>query len=182
QGLRGTGNVVFRSLPEYTPAAAVVAGASLDADGNPQMVLDPDNLVAEAERRGAAPQEQRAPQRPVLIVDDSLTTRMLEQSILESAGYDVDLATSAEEGMDKARRRRYQLFLVDVEMPGMDGFTFVERTRADPTLGRVPAILVSSRSAPEDLRRGADAGAAAYMVKTAFDQAALLETIRGLVG
>jgi two-component system chemotaxis sensor kinase CheA len=107
---------------------------------------------------------------------------MLEQSILESAGYEVELAASAEEGLEKAARARYALFLVDVEMPGIDGFTFVERTRLDPALRDTPAILVSSRSAPEDLRRGLEAGAAAYVVKGDFDQGALLARIRTLVG
>ena len=66
----------------------------------------------------------------------------------------------AEEGLDKAHASgRYGLFLVDVEMPGMDGFEFVARTRADPVLRDVPAILVTSRDAPEDRRRGEEAGA-----------------------
>jgi two-component system chemotaxis sensor kinase CheA len=118
----------------------------------------------------------------VLVVDDSLTTRMLEQSILESAGYKVDLATSAEQALDKARGRRYSLFLVDVEMPGMNGFEFVARTRADPVLRHTPSMLVTSRAAPEDRRRGEQVGASAYVVKSEFDQARLLETIRGLIG
>jgi two-component system chemotaxis sensor kinase CheA len=178
--LRGTGSVVFRSLPALTPANAVIAGASLDADGNPQLVLDPDVLVSEAQRHGAAPEEAAAPQRPVLIIDDSLTTRMLEQSILESAGYDVDLATSAEAGLESARRRQYSLFLVDVEMPGMDGFTFIERIRSDPALRDIPAILVTSRNAAEDKRRGDQVGAQGYVVKSEFNQAELLGRIREL--
>ncbi|HVY18719.1 MAG TPA: response regulator [Bauldia sp.] len=179
--LRGTANVVFRSLPEFTPAAAIVAGASLDADGNPQIMLDADNLVTEAERHsmGVAPAAERA--RPVLIVDDSLTTRMLEQSILESAGYEVDLATSAEEALEVAHRRQYALFLVDVEMPGMDGFSFIERIRSDPELRDIPAILVTSRNEPEDFRRGKDVGAQDYVVKSEFNQANLLGRIRELV-
>jgi len=123
--------------------------------------------------------EQRVPH--VLVIDDSLTTRMLEQSILESAGFLVDTATSAEEGLEKARRGNYQLFLVDVEMPGMDGFTFVETTRADPALRAVPAILVTSRNAAADRQRGLDAGASDYVVKGEFDQVRLLTTIRKLV-
>jgi two-component system chemotaxis sensor kinase CheA len=179
--LRGTANVVFRSLPEFTPAAAIVAGASLDADGNPQLVLDADNLVTEAERHsmGAAPQRSRP--RPVLVIDDSLTTRMLEQSILESAGYEVDLATSAEEGLEIARGKQYSLFLVDVEMPGMDGFSFIERIRSEPELRDIPAILVTSRNEPEDLKRGRDVGAQDYVVKSEFNQANLLGRIRELV-
>ena len=74
-------------------ASPIVAGASLDADGNPQLVLDPDGLVAAAHRGDAGELDVPPPaKRPVLVVDDSLTTRMLEQSILESAGYDVDVA------------------------------------------------------------------------------------------
>jgi two-component system, chemotaxis family, sensor kinase CheA len=180
--LLGTRHVVLRQLPPLAPAAAIVAGASLDEDGDPQLVLDPDALVAAARR---APSEERAAahaRKPVLVIDDSLTTRMLERSILESAGYEVDVAASAEEGLDKARSGRYALFLVDIEMPGMDGFEFVERTRADSVLRGVPAILVSSRSSPEDRRRGQEVGALDYMVKSEFDQVALLARIREHVG
>jgi two-component system chemotaxis sensor kinase CheA len=67
-------------------------------------------------------------------------------------------------------------------MPGMDGFTFVERVRADPALRDIPAVLVTSRAAPEDRRRGRDAGARGYIVKGEFDQAELLGMIRPLIG
>jgi two-component system chemotaxis sensor kinase CheA len=63
----------------------------------------------------------------------------------------------------------------------MDVFTFVATTRADPVLREVPAILVTSRSAPEDRRRGAEAGASGYVVKGDFDQGQLLTLIRSLV-
>ena len=74
------------------------------------------------------------------MVDDSLTTRRLEQSILESAGYSVELASSGEEALEKARQHRYSLFLVDVEMPGMDGFAVLEHLRADGNLRGIPAL------------------------------------------
>lgn len=179
--LRGTENVVVRPLPALVVVDPVVAGASLDTGGNPQLLLDADGLVNLA--RSAAPVRAKAalPREPVLVIDDSLTTRMLEQSILESAGYEVETATSAEEALVMARRRRYCLFLVDVEMPGMDGFEFVETTRADATLREVPAILVTSRSAAQDRRRGQSAGASGYIVKNEFEQTELLELIRSLV-
>jgi two-component system chemotaxis sensor kinase CheA len=179
--LRGTENVVFRPLPAFTPADPVIAGAALDAQGNPRLVLDADGLVEQAGRELSAPGSAAAPLAPILVIDDSLTTRMLEQSILESAGFQVELACSAEEGLAKAKRRRYALFLVDVEMPGMDGFTFIESTRADPALRDIPAILVTSRNAAEDRQRGKSAGASAYVVKSEFEQAHLLEQIRSLV-
>jgi two-component system chemotaxis sensor kinase CheA len=178
----GTAQIVMRPLPALAVATAVVAGAALDAVGDPQLILDPDSLVNDAQREGERSIDVATPPLPVLVVDDSLTTRMLEQSILESAGYDVDSATSGEEALEKAGAARYALFLVDVEMPGMDGFTFIERIRADPALRHIPAILVTSRNAPEDRQRGHDVGAQRYMVKSEFAQGVLLEHIRALVG
>jgi two-component system, chemotaxis family, sensor kinase CheA len=181
--LLGIASVVVRPLPSLAPAEVMIAGASLNAEGEPQLLLDPNALVAAAalgRTRPATPVP--AKRAPVLVIDDSLTTRMLEQTILESAGYEVEVASSAEEGLEKARTKQYGLFLVDVEMPGMDGFEFVSRTRSDARLGRVPSILVTSRDAPEDRRRGAEAGAHAYIVKGEFDQGYLLRMTRELVG
>lgn len=180
--LCGTQNLILRPLPELTPCDPIVAGASFDAEGRPQLVLDAEGVVEHVRRAGPALAAAAVPRAPILVIDDSLTTRMLEQSILESAGYEVDLATSGEDALERSRTRRYALFLVDVEMPGMDGFSFIERAKADPILRDIPAILVTSRSSPEDRRRGKDAGAQAYIVKGEFDQTELLERIRVLVG
>lgn len=180
--LLGTSSVVLRTLPDVVQASPIVAGASVDTDGNPQLILDPAGLFSVAENASDSEQEAPSVERaPILVIDDSLTTRMLEQSILESAGYVVDLAVSAEDGLAKARERRYGLFIVDVEMPGMDGFEFVATVRADALLGDTPAILVTSRSAVEDRQRGERVGAQAYIVKGEFDQEHLLRTIRRLV-
>ena len=179
----GARTVVLRPLPVLAPAAPLVAGVWLDAEGDPQILIDPEGLrSSDLPHEGVVATPEAVPRLPVLVVDDSLTTRMLEQSILETAGYEVDIAVSGEEALDKARRQRYRIFIVDVEMPGMDGFAFVERTRADPALREVPAILVTSRSAPEDLRRGKEVGAGAYITKNEFNQVHLLETIRRLAG
>lgn len=179
--IAGTARVVARPLPPLAPAARAVVGAALDARGHPRLVLDPAGLVAEAQQRGEVDAEPPPARRSILVVDDSLTTRMLEQSILESAGYEVELASSGEEGLAKARQGRHALFLVDVEMPGMDGFTFIERARADPVLRDTPSILVTSRTSPEDRQRGRAAGADGYIMKSEFDQGVLLERIRSLV-
>lgn len=177
-----TANVVVKPLPPWAEVEPVVAGASLDTRGNPQLVLDPGGLVA-AGRSGRGARVTAAPKRkPVLVIDDSLTTRMLEQSILESAGYEVKLATSAEQGLEMARSEDFSVFIVDVEMPGMNGFEFVALTRSDPVLRNVPAVLVTSRGSKEDRSRGHDAGARAYIDKGEFDQSVLLRTLRELIG
>jgi two-component system chemotaxis sensor kinase CheA len=176
--LIGTATIVVRPVPELAPCDPVVGGASLDADGTPQLVLDPAGLVAARRYRPSTD----PPHRPrILVIDDSVTTRMLEQSILESAGYQVDLAVSGEDGLVRARAARYALFLVDVEMPGMDGFAFIEHARSDPALRDIPAILVTSRASAADRARGREVGARGYMAKGEFDQGALLEQIARLV-
>ena len=181
--LLGTQELLIRPLPEAIPAQPLLEGVVFDPEGIPQPVLDPGGLIDGVELHARAPVRAESPRRkPILIIDDSLTTRMLEQSILESAGYEVDLAVSAEEGLLKAAEREYGLFVVDVEMPGMNGFAFVEFTQSDARLQAVPSILMTSLSSPEDRQRGAEVGAKAYMVKGEFDQAYFLQAIHGLMG
>jgi two-component system chemotaxis sensor kinase CheA len=180
---RGTREFVMKPLPELAGAIPLVLGASLDADGNAQLMLDPAALLEAARVVREITNEHSPAQRPpILVIDDSLTTRMLEKSILESAGYRVDLATSAEEALEMARRHRYGLFVCDVEMPGMDGYGFVATTRADAVLRETPVIMVTSLSSAEDRKRGIDAGASEFIVKGDFDQGRLLEHIRALIG
>ena len=181
--LLGTKDVVLKPLPEFAGAAPLVMGASFDADGTPQLMLDAVALVNDAssalDRTSERVQQERP---PILVIDDSLTTRMLEQSILESAGYEVDVAVSAEEALEKAGMRSYGLFVCDVEMPGMDGYGYVTTTRADAKLREVPVIMVTSLNSPENRQRGLDLGAAEYIVKGEFDQGRLLQRIRTLIG
>lgn len=175
-------SVLVRAIPEHAAVQRIVSGAALDEDGVPELVLSPVALVRQAlAARGTPFDVPEHEIRSILVIDDSLTTRMLEQSILESAGYEVDLAMSAEQGLQMARGKRYALFIVDVEMPGMNGFEFIAATKSDFDLRQTPSILVTSRSDPGDKRRGYEVGARAYVVKSEFDQARLLEIVRSLV-
>lgn len=181
--LIGRNDVVVRPLPPQLQHLSAVVGAAFDAEGDPIPVVSVEHLLSAA--RGGHWRLSAVEERPkptILVVDDSLTTRMLEQSILESAGYRVSLAASGEEGLRLARERRYELFLVDIEMPGMNGFEFIARTRADASLRDIPCVLVSSLSSSEDRRRGLEVGARAYIVKGEFDQGGFLDTVRALAG
>jgi two-component system chemotaxis sensor kinase CheA len=181
--VQGARHEIIRPLPSGAGALPLLTGACFDPDGNPRLVFDPRGL-AEVVRRAEAPlpDSKNESRLPILIVDDSVTTRMLEQTILEANGYEVDFAVSGEEAFQKVRKRRYGLMLVDVEMPGMNGFEVLEKARLDPELRNVPAILVTTRNSPDDRRRGMEAGARAYLLKTDFDEGLLLQTIRGLIG
>jgi len=179
----GRERVVIRAIPRALGPMPTISGAFFNSQGSPQPVLNPEGLIeAICSVSGLEPQAE-APRPPrLLVIDDSLTTRLLERDILETAGYQVDTASSGEEALEKARQGRYGLFLVDLEMPGMDGYQFIRAARAQPELASIPSIIVTSRSSAEDRARGAAVGAAAYIVKSEFDEQLLLAAIRKLVG
>jgi two-component system chemotaxis sensor kinase CheA len=179
--LLGSRSILARALPAVAGAHVVVGGASLDAEGNPLLVLDAAPLIEVIQKGRTTPIQAGQHKLPLLVVDDSLTTRMVEQNILESAGYQVETANSGEEALRVAHLHKHALFLVDIEMPGMDGFEFISRAHGDPVLRDVPSILVSSRSSPADKRHGEEVGARAFFAKSEFDQTHFLETVAQLV-
>ncbi len=174
--------VIVHPLPAVAGRIIALAGAVFDAKGDPQLVLNPEALLEAANTAPSHPMPDPSPAPHVLVIDDSLTSRVLLQSILEAGGYKVDLAVSGEDAMAKARERHYGLFVCDVEMPGMNGFEFVARTREYDYMLGIPSILVTTRGGADDRRRGAEAGARAYIVKGEFSQDSMLETVRSLVG
>jgi two-component system chemotaxis sensor kinase CheA len=119
--------------------------------------------------------------KSVLVVEDSITSRMLLKGILESAGYQVKTAVDGVEAFTFLRSERFDLVVSDVEMPRMNGFDLTERIRADKKLAELPVVLVTALETREDRERGIDAGANAYLVKSSFDQSNLLEAVRRLV-
>jgi two-component system chemotaxis sensor kinase CheA len=181
--LHGIRRVVVKPLPPSIPALPLVAGASFDAQGEPLLVLDLGGLARKVRQGSSLPVEPRAARRRrILVIDDSVTTRMLEQSILESAGYEVGLAASGEEGLEQVLKSPPSLIIVDVEMPGMSGLEFTRRLRATPSLATLPIIMVSSLGTEEARRRGKDVGVSAYIVKGEFDQQGFLDTVARLSG
>ena len=131
-----------------------------------------DKRRAEAGRRGKS---------RVLVVDDSVTTRLLEKGILENNGYEVALAVDGVDALEKLANGRFDLVVSDVEMPRMNGFEFTRRLRREEAHRELPVILVTSLSSEEDRKTGVEAGADAYIVKGAFDQGNLIATIRQLL-
>jgi two-component system chemotaxis sensor kinase CheA len=179
----GEENVVAKPLPPLLSALPLVSGAAPLSENDLAVILHPEALVARARRLPAAPLEAPPPRgQRILVVDDSLVTRDLERSILESAGYQVDTAVDGEDALARLHTHRYDLVVADVDMPRLDGLGLIARMRATPHLADVPAIIVSSRAAPADLQRGLEAGAQAYLVKSTLQPGALLEAVERLLG
>jgi two-component system, chemotaxis family, sensor kinase CheA len=87
-----------------------------------------------------------------------------------------------EDAWQQLERDGADLLVADIEMPRMDGFALCRRIRSSARFAELPVVLVTGLSSDEDRARGLDAGADAYIVKSSFDQAGLLDTVRQLIG
>jgi two-component system, chemotaxis family, chemotaxis protein CheY len=102
----------------------------------------------------------------ILVVDDASLVRFYYRDALERAGYEVDEALNGLEALEKLLVETADLLIVDVNMPQMDGLTFLRvlRRQEMPTAG-IPALVTSSESGPQDIEAARTAGANYYLVK-----------------
>jgi two-component system chemotaxis sensor kinase CheA len=189
----GEQELVVHRLPAPLQRVRFIAGATILADGRVVPILDlVDVLRAAIGTRGmiSITPEETQPEGPahtptVVVVDDSITTRTLEKNILEAAGYHVKLATDGAEALQVLRHLTdnggCDLLLSDIDMPNLNGFDLTSQVRSDPALKHLPVVLVTSLDTASDRERGMAAGADAYIVKRAFDQQSLLDTIARLI-
>ena len=184
---QGNSEVVVKGLGGQFRNVKFLFGATILGDGNPALILNVADLFAYSSslehpslRR---PVDQNSAGRGrVLVVDDSITTRTMEQSILVAHGYKVETAVCGEDALEKALGNRFDLVITDVEMPGINGFELTRNLRGIEQYRDTPIIVVSSLSRDEDKRQALESGAQAYIVKGAFDQGLLLETVQSLIG
>jgi two-component system chemotaxis sensor kinase CheA len=176
--------VVVKSLGPLLTGLPGYLGAAILADARIALILDPAFLVqGQASAASEAVADQPRRQRlKVLVVDDQLTVRELERSILETAGYNVVTAEDGRAALDVLHRdAEVALVLTDIEMPNVTGLELLAAIRAAPERPSLPVVVVTSRGDAEDRRLGAQAGADAYVVKSEFAQEGLLKIVRRLI-
>lgn len=185
----GSSEIVVKGLGGQFINVKYVFGATILGDGNPALILNVPDIFTVSEGAGTtaflkALQESQTIRLKgnILVVDDSITTRTMERSILVAHGYQVTIAISGEDALDKVVSDRFDLVLCDIEMPGINGFEVTKRLRSMEEYREVPVIIVSSLSRDEDKRKAIDAGAQAYIVKGTFNQGTLLDTVETLIG
>jgi two-component system chemotaxis sensor kinase CheA len=178
--------VVVKPLGPLLEKQRRFSGAIQMGDGRLVLLLNP--LVLAQAARGMAmittvvKHDDARRHSRLLVADDSFTTRELIRTILQSAGYDVTTAVDGLDALDKLRATPYDLVVSDVEMPRVDGFQLTRRIRTDLGLTELPVIIVTSLASETHRRRGLEAGAQAYIVKSQFNQSNLLEIVQQLLG
>ncbi len=167
--------------------AGLSAGAVPLDDGGVAVMLNVTELFVRFREGEKTPARSFLPEKPrekvhrILVVDDSITTRSLEKSILEAYGYGVEVAVDGLQALEVLRRNPPDLVITDVMMPRLDGFQLLEQMKNTPGMKEIPVILVTSLESRDEQERGLSLGADAYIVKRKFDQRELLTTIRQIL-
>lgn len=184
--------IVVKSLGPLLANVQTQVGATMLGNGQIVIILDVPSLISEARARstqGLLARAWRAPapiqRHRILVVDDSITTRELEKSILENAGYTVEIAMDGREALSRLEKDpdRFAMMIADIEMPHMDGLDLTQRVKqhTDERIRQLPVIIVSSLASDAYKRRGIEVGAQAYITKGQFEQSRLLDTIELLI-
>jgi len=118
--------------------------------------------------------------RKVLVVDDHADIRLMCRVNLQLEGYEVIEAADGQEGLDQIRSERPDVVLLDIMMPGIDGWQVLETVKGDPTLAGIPIVVLTARVQRDDEIRGWSAGASEYLPKP-FNPATLTQVVNRTV-
>jgi len=116
----------------------------------------------------------------VLIVDDDPLIRDVVRAVLEDGTYELDEAANGEEALRVAAGHPPDVVLLDVMMPGINGYEVAKRIKGDASLKDAVVVMLTAKDAPEDRRRGMEAGADVYFTKP-FSPLELLTTLAGVL-
>ncbi len=190
--LKGRQDIVGKSLSDPLKNVKYISGATILGDGRVILVIDVPSIIDSFEggvvvRRqdisGAMPAPgAKKKRKTILLAEDAISTAMLEKNVLESAGFSVVIARDGQEALEKSAQERFDLVITDVLMPRMDGFELTITLRKDKLYKSIPIIIVTTRESDADKRRGLEAGADAYILKSEFTSEGLLNTIERLIG
>jgi len=185
-------NLVVHTLDPRLGKIQDISAASITEDGSPLLIFDVDDLLRSIDiilsgRRinilsKKEQQEKTAAKKRILIVDDSITVREVERNLLQSKGYQVEVAVDGIDGWNAARTSEYDLIVSDIDMPRMNGFEFVSKMKNDERVCNIPIIIVSYKDREEDRQRGLEVGADYYLTKGSFHDETLVEAVIDLIG
>ncbi len=183
--------IVIKRLKPPLKSVRNVMGATFVGSSDVIVVLNPDDLVVSALRLGNAAQpsvqqqvavEKEGNAAHILVVDDSITIRTFEKTLLEACGYQVTVAVNGKAAWSVLQQQNFDLIITDIEMPLMNGFELSERIKRSEKFRNIPIVVVSSLNSEAEKRRGIEVGANAYIVKHQFESRVLLDVIQQLIG
>jgi DNA-binding response OmpR family regulator len=119
--------------------------------------------------------------KTILIIEDDKFLRELITQKLVKEGYDALMAIDGEEGIKKVREGKPDLVLLDLILPGIDGFEVLSRMKEDENLAKIPVIILSNLGQREEVERGLKLGANDYMIKAHFTPREIIDKIKTIL-
>lgn len=176
--------VLVKKLAKPLVRVRNVAGVTVLGSGKPAAILNVHDLLKSAAKASELKTQRLMPslkvaKKRILVVDDTITARILMKNILESAGYSVKTANDGTEALKLLEKDSYDMLVTDIEMPKMNGIDLTTAVRKNGLT--LPIILVTSMTDQQFRERGTAAGADAFFVKSSFDQNNLLDVIKQLM-
>jgi two-component system chemotaxis sensor kinase CheA len=171
---------IIKSPSALLEGMKLIAGITISKEGLPVIVLNINDL-AEMFFTGTSPQigkEIKERKKRILLVEDSITTLMIEKNILELAGFEVDTAMHGGEALKMLNSKTYDLFVLDIQMPVVDGIELTKIIRSNPLTSKKPVVIVSSITDEKEMRKAKEAGADVYISKRDFDKSGFLKVVR----
>lgn len=189
----GERNLVVHALDPRLGKVQNINAASLTEDGEPLLIFDADDMLrsidillsgGRLDKLSEKEQQQTlvGTAKRILVADDSITVREVERNLLQSKGYQVDVAVDGMDAWNAARTCHYDLIVSDIDMPRMNGFELVSLLKNDDRFKAVPVIIVTYKDREEDRLRGLEAGADYYLTKGSFHDDSLVEAVFDLIG
>lgn len=188
--LLGVRDLVVQRLDTRLGKIKGVDSGSILEDGTPVLIIDIDDVLNSLEQLISGNRlvpigsgtDLASGKKRILVADDSITVREVERKMLSARGYDVDVAVDGMDAWNSVRTKNYDLIISDIDMPRLNGFEFVKLIKNDTSLRHLPVIIVSYKDSPEDRNRGLEAGADYYITKGSFQDQALVNAVRELIG
>ena len=184
----GEQEVLVKKFNKQLSRVKYISGATILGSGKVVPIINISDLFKSALKNNTSVfkfegegKSERDEQKSILIVEDSVTSRMLLKNILESSGYRVVTAIDGIDGYTKLKEGSFDAVVSDIEMPRLNGFELTEKIRKDNENKEIPIVLVTSLSKREDREKGIDVGANAYIIKSSFDHSNLLEILDRLM-
>lgn len=115
--------------------------------------------------------------KKVLIIEDDPFIADVYVLKLESEGYDVETAEDGIIGLNKLKKKKYDIILLDILMPNLDGFKVLEQIKMNPEVSKIPVVILTNLSQKKDIQKGLDLGATDYIIKTKFTPTEVVKTI-----
>lgn len=146
--------------------------------------FDPNELVIKVKKllNKTTDQKQGKAHGPkILIVEDDKFLRDIAVMKLKHEGFDIDSATDGGEGLEMAKKNTFDLILLDIILPGIDGFEVLKRIKEDPKLKNIPIILLSNLGQKSDIDKGIALGATDYIIKAHHTLDEIIEKIKNVI-